>query len=55
MPTIEHASLVEMFRKNPDIAPHFLETLFGRVEIQPRRQTIVALNSSSMVTWSWGR
>jgi hypothetical protein len=29
MPTLEHGSLVEMFRKNPDIAPHFIETLFG--------------------------
>ncbi len=29
MPTLEHGSLIEMFRKNPDIAPHFLETLFG--------------------------
>ena len=29
MPTLEHGSLVEMFRKNPDLAPHFLETLFG--------------------------
>ncbi len=29
MPTLEHGSLIEMFRQNPDIAPHFLETLFG--------------------------
>src|SRR5580700_8950081 len=29
MPTLEHGSLIEMFRKNPDIAPHFIETLFG--------------------------
>ena len=29
MPTLEHGSLVEMFRRNPDIAPHFIETLFG--------------------------
>jgi hypothetical protein len=29
MPTLEHGNLVEMFRKNPDIAPHFIETLFG--------------------------
>jgi hypothetical protein len=29
MLTLEHGGLVEMFRENPDLAPHFLATLFG--------------------------
>jgi hypothetical protein len=28
MPTLEHNGLVEMFRENPSLAPHFLATLF---------------------------
>ena len=28
MPTLEHNGLVEMFRENPPLAPHFLATLF---------------------------
>ena len=30
MPTREHNGLVEMFRANPSLAPHFLESLFHR-------------------------
>ena len=29
MPTLEHNALVEMFRENPELAPHFLALLFG--------------------------
>jgi hypothetical protein len=29
MPTLEHNGLIEMFRENPDLAPHLLATLFG--------------------------
>ena len=28
MPTLEHNGLVEMFRENPSLAPHILETVF---------------------------
>ena len=28
MPTLEHNGLVEMFRENPALAPHFLGILF---------------------------
>src|SRR5512141_234187 len=28
MPTLEHNGIVEMFRENPELAPHFLATLF---------------------------
>lgn len=28
MPTLEHNALVEMFRENPSLAPHFLATVF---------------------------
>ena len=30
MPTLEHNGLIEMFRANPSLAPHFLESLFHR-------------------------
>jgi hypothetical protein len=28
MPTLEHAALIDLFRDNPNLAPHFLQTLF---------------------------
>ena len=38
MPTLEHSGLVEMFRRNPALAPHFLATLF-RVDV-PRHTSV---------------
>jgi hypothetical protein len=32
-----------------------VQPLLDGVEIQPRRQTIVTLDSSPTVTWSWRR
>jgi hypothetical protein len=34
MPTFEHNALVEMFRENPELAPHFLALLF-HVDVPP--------------------
>lgn len=34
MPTLEHNGLVEMFRENPGLAPHFLDILF-HVDVPP--------------------
>ena len=45
MPTLEHNGLVEMFRENPNLAPHFLATLFG-IEIPP--YTTVSVVESSL-------
>ena len=28
MPTLEHNTIIEMFRENPELAPHFIEMLF---------------------------
>jgi hypothetical protein len=44
MPTLEHNGLVAMFRENPDLAPHFLTTLFG-VAI-PSYATVGVIESS---------
>jgi hypothetical protein len=40
MPTLEHNGLVEMFRENPDLAPHLLTTLF-RMEVPPYASSTV--------------
>ncbi|KYF97937.1 hypothetical protein BE18_13530 [Sorangium cellulosum] len=34
MPTLEHNALVEMFREDSELAPHWLATLF-HVEVPP--------------------
>jgi len=40
MPTVEHNGLVEMFRANPSLGPHFLATLF-HVEVPPHASVSV--------------
>src|SRR5688572_29366432 len=44
MPTLEHNALVEMFRENPELAPHFLALLF-HVDVPPHA-SVVAVESS---------
>lgn len=44
MPTLEHNSLVEMFRENPSLAPHFLQTLF-HLEV-PTHASVAVVESS---------
>jgi hypothetical protein len=44
MPTIEHNGFVEMFRENPPLAAHLIETLFG-VEIPPYASAAVVESS----------
>ncbi len=44
MPTLEHNVLVEMFRENPELAPHFLVTLF-HLEIPPHASVAVVESS----------
>ena len=41
MPTLEHNALIEMFRENPSLAPHFLATVFHR-EVPPHASVRVA-------------
>lgn len=41
MPTLEHNALVEMFRENPQLAPHLLTDLFG-VTVPPHTAARVA-------------
>jgi hypothetical protein len=44
MPTLEHNGLVEMFRENPSLAPHFLATLF-LLDIPPHASVAVVESS----------
>ena len=44
MPTLEHNGLIEMFRENPGLAPHFLATLF-HLEVPPHTSVRVADSS----------
>ncbi|AUX47341.1 hypothetical protein SOCE26_088600 [Sorangium cellulosum] len=44
MPTLEHNALVEMFRDTPELAPHFLATLF-HVDV-PRHASVAVVESS---------
>jgi hypothetical protein len=41
MPTLEHNGLIEMFRENPSLAPHFLGLLF-HVDVPPHASVRVA-------------
>lgn len=45
MPSLEHNGFVDMFRENPSLAPHFLETLF-HFDLPP--YTSVAVVESSL-------
>ncbi len=40
MPTLEHNALVDMFRERPELAPHFLATLF-HADVPPHASTAV--------------
>ena len=44
MPTLEHNAIVEMFRENPDLAPHFLAILF-HVDVPPHASAAVVESS----------
>ncbi|AUX47787.1 hypothetical protein SOCE26_093110 [Sorangium cellulosum] len=44
MPTLEHNALVEMFRETPELAPHFLVTLFD-VDV-PQHASVAVVESS---------
>ncbi|WP_437737402.1 hypothetical protein [Sorangium sp. So ce1335] len=44
MPTLEHNGIVEMFRENPELAPHFMATLF-HVEVLPHTSAVVVESS----------
>src|SRR6185503_4357583 len=44
MPTLEHNGLIEMFRDNPNLAPHFLATIF-HLDIPPYATARVADSS----------
>lgn len=44
MPTLEHNGFVDMFRENPPLAPHFIETLF-HVDVPPY-VTVAVVESS---------
>ena len=44
MPTLEHNALVEMFRENPELAPHFLASLF-HVDVPPHDSAAVVESS----------
>ena len=48
MPTLEHNSLVEMFRENPSLAPHFLQTLF-HLEVPPHASVAVVESSLDLL------
>jgi hypothetical protein len=41
MPSLEHNGLIEMFRENPSLAPHFLSTLF-HLDLPPHASVRVA-------------
>ncbi len=44
MPTLEHNAIVEMFRENPELAPHFLSTVF-RIDVPPHASVAVVESS----------
>jgi hypothetical protein len=44
MPTLEHNALVEMFRENPELAPHLLALLF-HVDVPPHASALVVESS----------
>jgi hypothetical protein len=44
MPTLEHNAIVEMFRENPELAPHFLALLF-HVDVPPHASVAVVESS----------
>jgi hypothetical protein len=44
VPTLEHNALVEMFRENPELAPHFLTLLF-HVDVPPHASVVVVESS----------
>src|SRR5262245_25070893 len=44
MPTLEHNGLIEMFRENPNLAPHFIEALF-HLDVPPHATVRVADSS----------
>jgi hypothetical protein len=44
MPTLEHNAFVEMFRENPELAPHFLVLLF-HVDVPPHASVVVVESS----------
>jgi hypothetical protein len=44
MPTLEHNALVEMFRENPELAPHFLALLF-HIDVPPHASVVVVESS----------
>jgi hypothetical protein len=44
MPTLEHNAIVEMFRENPELAPHLLALLF-HVDIPPHASVVVVESS----------
>ena len=44
MPTLEHNAIVEMFRENPELAPHFLAILF-HMDIPPHTTATVVESS----------
>ncbi|WP_437603024.1 hypothetical protein WMF28_15485 [Sorangium sp. So ce590] len=44
MPTLEHNGIVEMFRENPELAPHFMTTLF-HVDVPPHASAAVVESS----------
>jgi hypothetical protein len=44
MPTLEHNGIVEMFRENPELAPHLMATLF-HVDVPPHASVAVVESS----------
>lgn len=44
MPTLEHNGIVEMFRENPELAPHYMATLF-HVAVPPHSSVAVVESS----------
>ena len=44
MPTLEHNAIAEMFRENPELAPHFLALLF-HVDVPPHASVAVVESS----------
>lgn len=48
MPTLEHNAIVEMFRENPELAPHFLVMLF-HVDVPPHASVAVVESSLDLL------
>ena len=38
MPTLEHSAIVEMFRENPELAPHLLALLFTQAKTEVSKE-----------------